>query len=348
MKNIKQNLKKNKKVLNMISIVLIIYIFVLVIGYSFFRESLKISGNVSTDQPKDCPFEVQDIAPLYTLQSGNSWMSIYNANHSEMTQLSKLVLPVLSNIPMAFMTHPFGFYDNNIDTLSFVINKLWLYNTTSSNATMGGIDRNPMYFVFKNTSARSLSDFKIKVDYDNQVGSSHEPPLELFDIRYMVISDINDIKGITEADALNENKPSAWNDMQSAFKNSSLQSVSYFDSNYYYYDEFQEGAEIQFKTEPIGTNEYLVLGFQLPQRHDTSKEEVDANWKNYYMTFKFWPSTFSEESAFHVRMKFDDGTELNNYGTQIVDTLGGGSKTVQDVYKEFLANPSLVPSPWWN
>ncbi len=380
----KERRSRNRKVLGIINVIIIVYIFTLVIGYSFFRESLKISGTVSTEKPKDCPFELQELTyQLYDDSQTNILFNKYYAEYSsfrwndiDLAKADEIIdFSGLNGILYPFLSidaFPFDYYDKNNNILSMYasLNSLYPFDEENDLSMLPKefykVMARPIYFVFENTTAYTLDRFIISIDEKNNPFLTHDindDPLGLFDVRWAKMSDLGQIVDVIEIDYTSSyDLQESWVEgagfddqlIQSVFKESDMTIVDNApNDSYYVLDEFQDGRLIKFSTTPVEPGQYLVLGIRffniLFSDYNDWDNSVTSSFSSVNrepdgMAFKFWPSNFYEESAFHVRFAFDDiDLKFSNISEQF------GWVVSRESLNDFYANPNSYPTPvdWW-
>lgn len=330
------NIKKNKKALIIISMVILVYILTLSFGYAFFQEELKISGNVSTasGKPKDCPLEMQKFRSVGNYGINDYFLESYHAL-SGGGALEDFLKDLMGGI---------NSYDKDKNIASFYTRTSFLIDYDIIGSAEFSTNSLPIYIALKNVSSYDLENWVIMPDMANIREPIVNSPLDYFNISYEVF----------DGD-LNTWKPHYWDDWNYQyfdvnpsvflyspllptpfdFHNLTDGSIEYNVHEGYsvkeFYDDYWETG-LNFKTEPVATGKYLILGIVFPKVSTNAEALTEPEG----IAFKIYPSNFSEESAFRVRMAFDDLEVVNNFR----DSVG----------KDFETNPSLYPYPveWWN
>lgn len=313
---------KKAKIFTMINIIIIIYIFTLTIGYSFFKETLNIVGTVSADNPDlgTCPLVMREInngsTMLGTLGSDGfkryflekqDYDLLYTSNPNNTTVSSKII----------------DFYDSDNNIYSFLSSNLVLYPNDENN-NLNLCEENsclineyktlskPMYFVFENTTAYPLENFIIEKDTENDI--TPKSPLENFDIRW---AKFDSISSVIDTVKNQSDDVSVWNNFTSIFNNYLTTTGTGNYGSYYSYSDFYNLTKMSFSTQTINTGEFLVIGIYF---NDVEQARFD-NWPSDYeisrefdgLSFKFHEEKFESSSAFKMRFAFISESQVSNF-----------------------------------
>lgn len=343
-----RKMSKKAKSFLIINTVLIIYIFMLSLGYSLYSQTLKISGSAGIDNPnlKICPFEMKEILSITGIDTNNQFRR-YFAEYQDLND---------SNVGIqSGAAHILDSYDKERNTYNFFSNNAILFPNdphNGGNSLFGPYKTlsKPMYMIFENTTSYPLDVFHVKPDNVNSVMPTI--PINYLDIRWYTTNNIQDINNIIQDDLDNLN---FWNQLQpnSIFKDGNFDSVDNDGAGpYYSYSEFVENYNnnaLVFPTYTVNNGEYLILGIKFSDIEiatweswlgtGTSLDFYYPNRANDGLSFKFWDEKFNEESAFTVRMAFVDTRIAANYFIDLIS---------YDL-NEFYSNPRIYPYPvsWW-
>lgn len=335
---------KKVKIFGIFNIIIIIYIFTLTIGYSFFTETLNITGLVTADNPdlSVCPLEIREI------NNGNPMIGTLGSDGFKRYFIERQDYNLLYVNNDSNNTSPssiIDFYDRDNNTYSFLANNLLLFPNDENNNVNVCKEGNclireyktlskPMYFVFENTTAYPLEDFVIKKDSVNDIVP--KTPLENFDIRWAKFSSLQEVLNTVES---SNSEIDTWNNFTSIFNNylSSTGSGTY--GPYYSYLQFYNLSKMSFSTKTINTGEFLVLGIRFNDVEngtwDNWTVDSDINREDDGVSFEFWEEKFTPDSAFKMRFAFVGESKISNFYMNVSD--------------DFYANPKNYSYPvnWW-
>lgn len=289
-----RKMNKKGKTFLIINTVLIIYIFMLSIGYSLYSQTLKISGSATTYNPD------LEITPLKIVENTNI---IIGGTIHEIFPIKRYFFNSLDINSEMGETTITDSYDKTSNTYNFIANSAHLFPSDSNNGlfdmgmSIGRTLTRPMYLVFENTTAYPLDDFYIFKDSKNEAPMSS--PTNSLMIKMGKATDIGDVLSIISEDESNDN--SGWRSLGEEIP----------------YDLCLED-KCNIKTDTINNGEYLVIGFYF---FDV-KTALWDNWKPMEggsifdnikvpnrdsdgVSLKVWDAKFSENSAVKIRMAFD-------------------------------------------
>lgn len=339
------NLRKKAKIFGIINTILIIYIFTLTIGYSFFKETLNISGTVSADNPDlgTCPLEMREINDGTPMKSklGSDGFRRYFAEKQDFNLLYGD--SETNNITPSSII---DFYDRQKNTYSFMASNLTLFPNDKNNKLNMCTDTEclineyktlskPIYFIFENTTAYPLENFVIKKDEKNDI--IPKSPLENFDIRWAKYSTLTEALDAVKSPA---DEVATWNSFTSIFNNYLTPSGSGTYGSYYSYQSFYDLSKMSFSTQTVNNGEFLVLGIHFNDVENalagTFTADFDITREDDGISFEFWEEKFYTDSAFKMRFAFIKKSEVSNFYTNLSN--------------DFYTNPGNFEYPvgWWN